>query len=200
MNPKFIVVEGEESVQGSDAWKAFRKDKIGASDIATILGVNPWETPLEFFIRKIHGIELPKNEAMQRGNDLEKEARRLVNEMTGKNYQPCVLQSSENPYLMVSLDGMYIDDSGVHIIEIKCPGKKTHEVAKGGEIPLYYIPQICYQCMLTGPKTALYISWDGTSKEPVIIDYEPNLDLFHEIKVKVNEFLQDLKDFKVSNA
>lgn len=195
-NAKFIVVQGEESVQGSDAWREFRKDKIGASDIATILGVNPWETPLEFFERRVHGIEKPKSAAMQRGNDLEKEARRMMNEKTGRDYQPCVLQSYDNPSLMVSLDGMYVDEDGVHIIEIKCPGKKTHEIAKEGQIPFYYIPQICYQCMITGAQTAIYVSWDGMSDDLVMIDYEPNKELCEEITSKVSQFLQDLKDLQ----
>jgi len=115
----------------------------------------------------------------------------------GRNYQHYVLQSYDNPSLMVSLDGMYLDENGVHIIEIKCPGKKTHEIAQAGQIPFYYIPQICYQCMLTGAQTAFYVSWDGTSNEPVMIDYEPNKDLCNEIDLKVDQFLQDLRELKV---
>ena len=195
-NPKFIIVQGEESIQGSNAWKEFRKDKIGASDVATILGVNPWETPLEFFERRIHGIEKPKSAAMQRGNDLENEARRRINEKMGRNYQPYVLQSYDNPNLIVSLDGIYVDEDAVHIIEIKCPGKKTHEIAQSGQIPFYYIPQICYQCMLTGAETAFYVSWDGMSDDLVMIAYEPNKELCDEISLKVNQFLQDLKELK----
>lgn len=194
--PKFIVVTGEESIQGSEAWKSFRKDKIGASDVPTIMGVSPWESPREFFRRKVQGIELKKNSFMQRGNDLEATVRDKVNWITGRNYQPVVLQSCENPLMIASLDGMYVDKDGVHILEIKCPGKKAHDIARQGLIPEYYVPQVCYQYMISGATSALYASWDGYSDSPVIIDYSPDKGMCEKILKEVEKFIKDCQDLQ----
>lgn len=33
-------------------WLEYRKDGIGSSEVATILGLNPWETPYQLWRRK----------------------------------------------------------------------------------------------------------------------------------------------------
>ena len=82
---KYILVTGEASIQGSEAWKEFRRDKIGASDVPTILGENPWETPNEFWKRRMNSVDIPENAAMKRGKELESGARSILNAATGKN-------------------------------------------------------------------------------------------------------------------
>ena len=53
-------------------WLEYRKDGIGSSEVATILGLNPWETPYQLWRRK-KGLDAPKDEtfAMKAGHYLE---------------------------------------------------------------------------------------------------------------------------------
>ena len=49
-------------------WLEYRKSGIGSSEVATILGLNPFETPYQLWRRKI-GLDEPKTEtfAMKAG-------------------------------------------------------------------------------------------------------------------------------------
>ena len=42
-------------------WLEHRKSGIGSSEVATILGLNPWETPYQLWRRKV-GLDEPKTE------------------------------------------------------------------------------------------------------------------------------------------
>lgn len=200
-NNKFNFILGPASIQGSDEWLEFRKDKIGASDVPIIMGLSPFESPREFWNRRLIGKSIEANYAMKRGSLLEAQARDFLNAGGYKDYQPCVIQSIENPCLIASLDGLYLDlDGDVHIAEIKCPGSKTHSLAKAGIIPEHYIPQLCHQCMVSGAKTCLYVSWDGYSDHVIIIRYEPDEAMCEKIKDEVAKFLASLNDFTAPDA
>lgn len=202
-NKKFnaIICLGPESIQGSPEWREFRKGKIGSSDVPIILGLSPWESPLEFWNRRILGKEIEANHAMKRGSELEDRARQILNRQTRENYQPCVLQSMENKSLIASLDGLWISEDGkVHIAEIKCPGEKTHSLAKIGMIPEHYIPQLCHQCMISGADTCLYVSWDGLSDHVEIIEYRPADAMCERIRNETQKFLDSLEDFTSPSA
>jgi len=195
-NNKFKFILGPESVQGSDEWIEFRKDKIGSSDVPIILGLSPFESPRCFWNRRITGESIEANFAMRRGTHLEASARDILNKSLWSDYQPCVIQSVENPSLIASLDGLFVDREGkVHIVEIKCPGAKTHGIAKAGIIPEHYIPQLCHQCMVSGAESCLYVSWDGYSDSVVTIKYTPDSSMCEKIKNQVNEFLESLNGF-----
>ncbi len=200
-NNKFNFILGPASVQGSDEWLEFRKDKIGASDVPIILGLSPWESPREFWNRRLTGKSIEANFAMRRGSLLESQARKILNMSCWGDYEPCVIQSRENPSLIASLDGLYLDPEGnVHIAEIKCPGSKSHDLAKAGIIPNHYIPQLCHQCMLSGAKTCLYVSWDGYSDTVIKIRYTPEKDMCEKIKVEIEKFIASLNDFTAPEA
>ena len=55
-----------------EEWLNYRQNGIGSSEVSTILGLNPWETPYQLWRRK-KGLDAPKteNEAMIMGHLLE---------------------------------------------------------------------------------------------------------------------------------
>lgn len=153
----YIIIEGEEASQGSNAWLKFREGKVGASDAPSIIGINPWETKLECWERFVFGKKKKKTAAMQRGNDLESEARGIFCDLFSSQYLPIVVQSKEHPSLIASLDGW----NGTEVLEIKCPNRETHLQAKRGVIPDYYQCQMQHQMMIMGCANAWYCSYDG---------------------------------------
>lgn len=84
-----------------DQWLEARKLGIGASEVGTILGVNPWETPLQLWRRKM-GIDPPKQEnfAMKAGHYLED----AVSKFFADETQAHIIQASAD-------DFMFVDDS-----------------------------------------------------------------------------------------
>lgn len=159
---RFTIVQGPQSVQGSEAWLEFRKDKISASMAPSIMGVNPYCSRLQLWEGIMFNTSKPKTAAMQRGNDLEQKARDWLNMMTGRNYIPVVVQSVAHPEFIASLDGYWVDEAGkIHIAEIKCPGTATHARALEDEIPEMYYPQLQHQMDIVGVDETIYLSFDG---------------------------------------
>ncbi len=153
--------------QNTPEWLEFRKGKIGASDCPIIMGESPWCSPLQLWERKL-GIssEQVENFAMSRGKSLEEEARHAFMTETRISVTPEVIQHQTLPWLIASLDGLSIYER--YAVEIKCPGKKDHELALNGFIPKHYFPQLQHQIEVTGLDMIYYFSYDG--KENALIE------------------------------
>lgn len=96
-----------------NAWLKDRECGIGSSEVATILGLNPWETPLQLWRRKL-GIDPPKPEnfAMKAGHYLEDAVSRFYSDETGKEIIKAsagdwLIVNDEKPFLRVSPDRTY---------------------------------------------------------------------------------------------
>lgn len=161
-------------IQGSPEWHEYRRTRIGASEVAAIMGIDEWKTPLMLYDLKISGKEIPSNYAMERGKKLEPVVRKLINEKYSRNYTDPCLQSVEFPYLFASLDG-WDERADVKILEIKCAKKEVHEQALMGVLPSHYFSQIQMQMFVSGEKEALYVSYHNDDIAEVIVKRD---DLF----------------------
>lgn len=70
MGFKIIKINKDKDYEG---WLDYRNSGIGASEVGTILGLNPWKSSIELFYQKIGAIpqKLTENMAMFMGNRLE---------------------------------------------------------------------------------------------------------------------------------
>lgn len=180
MKPTILDVE-----QGSDEWLSIRKEKISATDVAAILGVSPWVTPLQLWKRKL-GFESQQQQtqAMRYGSELEPHVRNLVEAKLGLSFPPCVALHGEASWRMASLDG-YNDVTNT-VLEIKCANAKDHEEAKKGNIPAKYISQLQWQMMVMGAKLAYYASYNND--DLVIVEVDFDNEYIASIMPKVAEF------------
>lgn len=100
-----------------------------------------------------------QNEHMQRGNELEPDARtayEFVKDATVEQVGFCLHDSK---IIGVSPDGLIGEDGG---LEIKCPKETTHiSYLDSGEMPLIYKPQVQGSMWVTGRKW-----WDFMSYHP----------------------------------
>ncbi len=161
-------------IQGSSSWLELRKKFVCSSDCSAILGISPWRTAQQLFDEKMgRGEPQEENFAMRRGKDLEEEARKQVEKDTGIIFFPAVKISTQYPWLLCSLDG--IDIEGKHMVELKCPGKEDHEIAKQGDVPHKYYAQVQQQMIVTGLKKCYYYSYKPNSFYKnilLIVDYD----------------------------
>lgn len=139
-------------IQGSEAWKEYRRGKINASEIAAIMGQDPWRTAMDIYLLKVDNIEKEPTEAMKRGTALEPYARRAYEEYTGLSVDPTVICHPQHDWLSASLDGITFD--GKHIVEIKCPGHSSFQKIKDQGIPKHYWIQVQAQLFCSGAKEA----------------------------------------------
>ena len=107
-------------------WLDARNGGIGASEVATVLGLNPFETPYQLWRRK-KGLDAPKTEtfAMKAGHYLEDAVARFYSDATGchiiKNtVEDFSIINPDKPFLRVSPDRLYWRDGMKHNEENKC--------------------------------------------------------------------------------
>jgi putative phage-type endonuclease len=151
-NSKLIL----ESLACGDPY--LRRNFIGASDAPIIMGVSPWKTPVQLYNEKI-GAAIPQqeNEYMARGTHLESEARNKFEEIMESSFPAKRFFSKKYDWMMASLDGF--NELEEAAVEIKCPGKKSHSIAKSGVIPDVYIPQLQHQMFVCDIKKIYYFSY-----------------------------------------
>lgn len=91
-------------------WLELRKAGIGSSEVATIVGLNPWETPYQLWRRKL-GLDPAKDEtfAMKAGHYLEDAVAQFWHDATGNEIIKSsagdwLIKDNDRPYLQVSPD------------------------------------------------------------------------------------------------
>jgi len=146
-------------------WLEQRKLGIGSSEVGTILGVNPYETPYQLWRRKT-GIDppVPENPFMRWGHYLEDGVAKCFEEETGHT----VIKASagdwlavdkQRDYLRVSPDRTYWlgksranDAKGI----VEC--KSTRMKVDADNIPPYWFAQLMYQLGVMNYREG-YLAW-----------------------------------------
>ena len=111
-------------------WLARRRRGITATDVATILGMSDWSTPVDVWLSKRDGDQKTANYAMQRGNALEP---LLIDEWHRRNpdarplVTPALVAHPDTRWAMASLDhAARIGDEQV-ICEVKTAGWRQRD-------------------------------------------------------------------------
>ena len=132
------LLEREYAAQKSEEWLALRGKMLTASDAATAIGVNKYETPADLLLKKCGlGEKFTGNAATRHGEKYEDEARILYEERHGEVVHELGLCPHPlHPWLGGSPDG--VSESG-KLVEIKCPPLRQ---IVPGEVPIHYMPQL----------------------------------------------------------
>jgi len=139
------LLEIEFAAQKSEEWLALRGNMLTASDAATALGVNKYETVDELLLKKCGmGKKFEGNSATKHGELYENEARILYEQRHGEVCHDLGLcPHPKYDWLGGSPDG--VTESG-KLVEIKCPPMRQ---IVPGEVPRHYLPQLqlCMQIL-----------------------------------------------------
>lgn len=136
-----------------EEWLKYRESGIGSSEVATIVGLNPWESPYQLWRRKI-GIDAPKEEnfAMKAGHYLEDAVARFWQDETGceiikRSAIDWLIVNTDKPYMRVSpdrtfwLNGHPKSASNKGILECKT----TQMSIDADDLPKHWFCQVQYQ-------------------------------------------------------
>lgn len=183
MKPKIIKPNSH------DEWLAEREKGIGASEVAAILGLSPWDTPFSLWLKKTRQAEPePENFAMRRGHYLEDAVVQWWQDETGEK----VIKASAADIIYVHPDYDFMRATPDRIVRGR---KKMLEVKStagymGEEIPDYYLAQCIYQMYVTGihEEELIYIQGDLTFGR-FNVQYDAEFAEF--IAQKVKEFWND---------
>lgn len=135
--------------QGTSAWHAWRKQGIGASDAASIMGENPFKSLSAVLAEKLaDAVENVDKPCVALGVALEPNARRDYCRSYGAVVEPACVQSIQHPWMRASLDGLSSD--GQSVLEIKCGRAAYWTTAKMRKPPAYYVGQLQHILAVTG--------------------------------------------------
>jgi putative phage-type endonuclease len=151
-----VVNRGEPNARSE--WLKQRQTGIGGSDVAAIVGKDPYgRTAADVYDEKIgEVVDGEPSPAMLRGRYLEPVAVQLYQELTGRalRRQP-MRRHREFPFMIANVDRQILansDDRGTGILEVKCPGvamfakMKAHGLHEGLSLQLqHYLTVLGYQ-------------------------------------------------------
>lgn len=201
-----MAVQGEGKIftlyrcKDNDEWLKIRKQGIGGSDVAAIMGLSPWGSPYKVWADKVLDISenISGKPAVQWGNILEP--------VVGNHYQElhkdrkirrlnAVCRSIARPWAQASLDYEIEDkDLGWGILEIKTAGLRSADKWDDG-VPLFYQTQITHYMSVTGRTFADVAVLIGGS------DYREYRILRDENDIKVvNEYVDNFWHENVENG
>ena len=132
-----------------------RTDYIGGSDIAAIMGLSRYKTPLKLWCEKTGKIEPPdlsNVEAVELGSELEQFVADMFTKKTGKAVRraPKTYQSKEHPYMVAHVDRLVTGTD--ELLECKTCSTFKKEEWEGEDIPQEYILQVMWYLGITGRK------------------------------------------------
>ena len=123
---------------------------------------------------------------MQRGIDLEPDARNLYELLTGQSVKQVGFITNDDITAGCSPDGLIGDVNSMDILiargwEVKCPKASTHiGYLLGGKLPDFYRPQVHFSMAVTGLRHWVFMSY-FPEMEPLIVpvvwdDYTDTID------------------------
>lgn len=134
-----------------DEWLEYRKQGIGGSDAAAILGINPWKTPMDVWLEKTGEFEdEPRdNEKMYWGNVLEDVVAKEFSIRTGLRVRRrnAILKHKKHNFMIANVDRLVIGHKAG--LECKTAGHYASDDWEMG-VPEFYQAQVQHYMAVTG--------------------------------------------------
>lgn len=180
-----------------NSWLQWRENGIGSSEVGTILGVNPWETPYQLWRRK-KGIDPPKEEtfAMKAGHLLEDAVSKFWQDATGRK----IIQASSGDWLAIDEQRKYLrvsPDRTYWLSESRARGNKgilecktTQKTIDAEEVPLSWFAQLQYQLGVMGYEKGS-LAWLCSARTFGYKDFVFVPSFYEQMVEKIDAFWKD---------
>ncbi len=136
-----------------EEWLKIRRQGIGGSDAAAILGLNPYSSAYQVYCDKIGLLpEEDEKEAMRQGRDFEQYVADRFEEATGKKTRKCnfILTNEQYPFMLGNVDRLVVgEDAG---LECKTTSVFNKADFEDGDVPPNYYVQCVHYMAVTGKK------------------------------------------------
>jgi putative phage-type endonuclease len=153
------LLAAEYAEQRSQEWLDLRDEMITASDIASAIGDNRYESVDAFIKKKVLKTKWAGNAATAHGTLLEPMVRDLYDARTGrKSHEIGLVRHREYHWLGASPDG--VTEDGL-LIEIKCPLTRKIEP----KVPKHYLPQVQLQLEITDLEECDFVQYRPAKDE-----------------------------------
>jgi len=134
-----------------DEWLELRRQGLGGSDAAAIVGLDRYRSAFDVYADKL-GLrpEIPDNEAMRQGRDLEDYVAERFCEATGKKVRRrnAILQHPEYEFMTANIDRWVVGENAG--MEAKTTSVLNRHKFSQGEFPPNYYVQCMHYMAVTG--------------------------------------------------
>jgi len=169
-------------------FKQLRAKTIGSSEIGTIMGVNPFQTPYDLWLRKTGRETFEGNEATRRGQLLEPVVAQMFVDKTGieieEGGEDVTIYYAED-FMSASPDRFYLSNGERAILEIKT----TAMDVDADNLPMYWFCQLQWQMGVIGVNKGA-IAWLGNRFIFDYLEFDFDADFFNNMKEAAREFWQ----------
>lgn len=160
--------------------KARRRATLGSSEIAAVVGVNPYATMHNVWLAKVHRIEFEGNERTVLGNLLEPTIFQIYAERYNRSLRKGVYTLGPEPWMAATPDA-HIEGGG--LVEAKLVGFRTIYMWGNGNsdeeesdaVPLHYLCQAQWQMAVTGESFVDVSALMGTEFRSYTIRANPGI-------------------------
>ena len=173
-----------------------RHEYIGGSDIAKIMGLSRWGTPLSLWAEKTQKIpakDLSDVEAVELGIDLEEFVAKKFTQKTGKAVRrsPKLYQHPSYPYMVAHVDRLVTGSD--ELLECKTCSAFKKDEWENDDIPQEYILQLMWYLGITGRRIGhIAVLIGGQSFKYKQIEFDS--ELFDTMVESAKEFWQHVQD------
>jgi len=176
------------------AWLAARSKGIGGSEITSVLGLNPYQTPYALWERKTGRIaDFGENKYTRAGNYLEPVVAQMFEDATGfevRTPEKEHYQHPNYPHLLGTPDRFVSTKKGDAVLEIKTTQKRItrEDVTEGAALAWYF--QVMWYCGITRKQTG-FIAWlsSGVDFDYIQINFDP--EIFKDMVEQADRFWTD---------
>ena len=138
------------------AWFDARRTGIGGSDVAAILGLSKWKTPLQVYQEKRGELlsDQPDNDAMRWGRYLEPVVRQAYADATGHEVRVLdqMVRHPRYDFMLANLDGYVLPHNGPRRVFEAKTARAADGWGKPGsdQVPQQYLLQVQHYLAVTG--------------------------------------------------
>lgn len=185
-------------LQGSPEWHALRLmptasnfRRVFTSQKKRSTSFDEYAIELTEEVKAGRKLETYKSEWMQRGNDLEPQARAMFEFETGMVTTPIGFVTTDDGRIGCSPDAIVHDDEKgeTALLEIKCPKPTTHiKYLLAGKVPADYFPQVQGQLWITEKPYAYFMSFHP-DHESLIIRVERDEEYISGLAAELGKLL-----------
>lgn len=175
-------------------WLLERAKGIGSSEVGTILGLNPWETPYQLWRRRTGLDPQPEeNFAMRAGHFLEDAVAQFFAYESGhkiikRSADEFIIKSSLRPYLQCSPDRTFwLSDTDHRLGKGILECKTTQMKIDADHLPLHWVAQLTYQMGVAGINSGA-LAWLTAGREFGYRTIEFDPEFFSLILSRLDEF------------
>jgi putative phage-type endonuclease len=141
--------------KNKEDWLAWRRQGIGASDAAALLGLSPFETELSLYEKIVNGKKVFETVHMKKGKEIEEIIFPKIEAMLGFELEEQVCARHETcPYLQCTFDGLS-EENGV-VVEIKYVSDRSRFLNMK-QIPVYHQTQMQQQMLIANLSNGIYV-------------------------------------------